>query len=144
MTAQPLPTQPLAIAASTVSAPDAADAADATTVRSTPKTPATRRTKTPPVPPLPPSGAKSAWTIEDSEELYRISGWGEPYFGINAAGRVTVSPKGARGGSLDLHELVRSLMQRNLELPLLIRFSDILEDRAVECLLCQGDRPLQL
>lgn len=69
------------------------------------------------------------WTIEDSEELYRIRGWGEPYFSINAVGRVTVSPKGDRGGSLDLYELVEALRQRNLELPLLIRFSDILADR---------------
>lgn len=69
------------------------------------------------------------WTIEDSEELYRINGWGEPYFSINAAGHITVSPKGDRGGSLDLFELVNALKQRNLNLPLLIRFSDILEDR---------------
>jgi len=69
------------------------------------------------------------WTIEDSEELYRIQGWGEPYFSINAAGHITVSPKADRGGSLDLFELVNALKQRNLGLPLLIRFSDILEDR---------------
>jgi arginine decarboxylase len=69
------------------------------------------------------------WTIEDSEELYRIQGWGEPYFSINAAGHVTVSPSGDRGGSLDLFQLVEALKQRNLGLPLLIRFSDILEDR---------------
>ncbi|MDX2098518.1 MAG: biosynthetic arginine decarboxylase [Leptolyngbyaceae cyanobacterium bins.59] len=69
------------------------------------------------------------WTIEDSEELYRIPGWGEPYFSINAAGHITVSPKGDRGGSLDLYDLVNALKQRNLGLPLLIRFSDILEDR---------------
>jgi arginine decarboxylase len=73
--------------------------------------------------------AKSHWTIEKSEELYRIQGWGEPYFSINAAGHVTVSPQGDRGGSLDLYELVNALKQRNLGLPLLIRFSDILEDR---------------
>ena len=72
---------------------------------------------------------KKPWTIEDSEELYRIQGWGEPYFSINAAGHVTVSPQGDRGGSLDLFELVNALKQRNLGLPLLIRFSDILEDR---------------
>ena len=70
-----------------------------------------------------------SWKIEDSEALYRIEGWGEPYFSINAAGHVTVSPKGDRGGSLDLFELVNALKQRNLGLPLLIRFSDILEDR---------------
>lgn len=69
------------------------------------------------------------WTIEASEELYRIHNWGDPYFSINADGHMTVSPRGDRGGSLDLMDLVESLKQRNLNLPLLIRFSDILEDR---------------
>jgi arginine decarboxylase len=69
------------------------------------------------------------WTIEDSEKLYRIPGWGEPYFSINAMGNVTVSPQGDRGGSLDLFELVQALQQRNIHLPLVIRFSDILADR---------------
>ena len=82
---------------------------------------------------LPPStksdSPRSHWTIEQSEALYRIEGWGQPYFSINAAGHVTVSPKGERGGSLDLYELVKALKLRNLGLPLLIRFSDILEDR---------------
>jgi arginine decarboxylase len=82
---------------------------------------------------LPPStntpvGSRS-WKIEDSEALYRIEGWGQPYFSINAAGHITVSPRGDRGGSLDLYELVKALKLRNLGLPLLIRFSDILEDR---------------
>lgn len=76
------------------------------------------------------------WTIEDSEELYRISGWGDPYFSINAAGHVTVSPKGDRGGSLDLYELVKSLQRRNLGLPILLRFSDILEDRIARLNAC--------
>ncbi|GAX38058.1 biosynthetic arginine decarboxylase [Nodularia sp. NIES-3585] len=82
---------------------------------------------------LPPSSTTAvlpgSWKIEDSEALYRIEGWGEPYFSINAAGHITVSPKGDRGGSLDLFELVNALKQRNLGLPMLIRFSDILEDR---------------
>jgi len=73
--------------------------------------------------------SQSSWTIEDSEELYRIKGWGDPYFSINAAGHITVSPQGERGGSLDLYELVQALQQRNLGLPILIRFSDILQDR---------------
>jgi len=71
----------------------------------------------------------AGWSIEASEQLYRIQGWGEPYFGINAAGHITVSPKGDRGGSLDLYELVQALQQRNIGLPILLRFSDILEDR---------------
>jgi arginine decarboxylase len=72
--------------------------------------------------------AKAAWKIEDSERQYRIEGWGEPYFSINA-GHVTVAPQADRGGSLDLYDLVTALKQRNLSLPLLIRFSDILEHR---------------
>lgn len=76
-------------------------------------------------------GKKSGagWSIEDSEDLYRIQGWGAPYFAINAAGHITVSPQGDRGGSLDLYELVEALRKRKLDLPLLIRFSDILADR---------------
>jgi arginine decarboxylase len=69
------------------------------------------------------------WRIEDSEELYRIRGWGDPYFSINTAGHITVSPMGDRGGSLDLYHLIEALKQRNLGLPILLRFSDILEDR---------------
>jgi arginine decarboxylase len=69
------------------------------------------------------------WTIQDSEELYRINGWGDPYFSINEAGHITVSPQGDRGGCIDLYELVQDLQKRNLRLPLLLRFSDILADR---------------
>ena len=32
------------------------------------------------------------WTIEDSQELYNISGWGTSYFGINESGDVYVTP----------------------------------------------------
>ncbi len=71
----------------------------------------------------------SGWTGHDSEALYRIHAWGDPYFSINKAGHITVSPKADRGGSIDLFELVQSLKERNLQLPLLIRFSDILADR---------------
>ena len=79
------------------------------------------------------------WTIEDSENLYGIKGWGEPYFSINAAGNIMVSPQGAeRGISLDLYELVKSLKQRNLGLPLLIRFSDILGDRMEKLYACMN------
>lgn len=72
---------------------------------------------------------QTGWDIEESEELYRIKGWGEPYFSINSDGNVTVSPQGDRGGSLDLLKLVEGLKQRDFQLPLLIRFSEILEDR---------------
>lgn len=69
------------------------------------------------------------WTIADSAKLYNIEGWGEPYFGINEGGNVTVSVPKKEANDLDLAELVESLQARNLDLPLLIRFPDILADR---------------
>ena len=63
------------------------------------------------IPTTTPDGTR-IWKIEDSEALYRIEGWGQPYFSINAAGHITVSPKGDRGGSLDLYELVNALGAR--------------------------------
>ena len=71
----------------------------------------------------------SDWSSAESAALYGIDRWGEPYFAVNARGHVTVQPRGDRGGSLDLVELVQELQGRDLSLPLLIRFDDILEDR---------------
>lgn len=70
-----------------------------------------------------------AWTVSDSSQLYGLERWGDPYFSINPRGHVCVQPRGDRGGSLDLMELVAGLQDRSLGLPLLIRFDDILEDR---------------
>ncbi|BAQ63591.1 biosynthetic arginine decarboxylase [Geminocystis sp. NIES-3709] len=68
------------------------------------------------------------WTIEDSNKLYQIEGWGEPYFSINAEGNIVVSTRGDEH-KIDLFELVESLKKRDINLPLLIRFSDMLDDR---------------
>ncbi len=82
---------------------------------------------------------REGWTIEDSEKLYGIQGWGEPYFSINAAGNVTVSPQGAsRGSSLDLYELVESLKKRQISLPIVIRFPDLLADRMERLYACMN------
>ena len=86
------------------------------------------------------------WTLADSEELYNINGWGKGYFGINSQGHMTMFPdgEGARaalpaggggeatrpaGRGMDIKALVDDAVSRGLSLPLLIRFSDILEHR---------------
>lgn len=46
-----------------------------------------------------PTDLPRSWKIEDSEDLYRIEGWGHPYFSISAAGHITVSP-GVNGEAL--------------------------------------------
>ena len=69
------------------------------------------------------------WGTENSSELYGLNRWGVPYFSINTLGHISVEPRGERGGSIDLVKLVNGLQDRHLDLPLLIRFDDILEDR---------------
>jgi arginine decarboxylase len=70
-----------------------------------------------------------AWTIKDSTELYNVNGWGRDFFRINEAGNIEVSPPGNGSRPVDLKELVDDLRSRGLNLPLLIRFSDVLKTR---------------
>jgi arginine decarboxylase len=70
-----------------------------------------------------------AWTVGDSSELYNIGGWGRDFFSINAAGNVSVTPAGPGTLEIDLKDLVDDLRSRGLNLPILIRFSDILRTR---------------
>ena len=50
------------------------------------------------------------WRIEDSEELYNITGWGTSYFGINDKGHVVVTPR-RDGVAVDLKELKKPARQ---------------------------------
>lgn len=70
------------------------------------------------------------WSTAKSADLYQIRGWGEPYFSISERGTIEVSPNPERPGrKIDLYDLVGDLAARGLDLPLLIRFSDVLQDR---------------
>lgn len=69
------------------------------------------------------------WSPERSATQYQVTGWGAPYFSVNALGHVEVRAAGTKGPATDLYELTESLRDRGLEPPLLIRFSDIVGDR---------------
>lgn len=68
------------------------------------------------------------WRIEDSEELYNITGWGHPYFRINEKGNVEVTPREG-DAAVDLRELVEEMELKDVSTPLLVRFPDILDNR---------------
>jgi arginine decarboxylase len=70
-----------------------------------------------------------AWTVKDSVELYNVNGWGRDFFSINDVGNIEVTPAGPGSQKIDLKALVDDLRNRGLNLPLLIRFSDILRRR---------------
>lgn len=69
------------------------------------------------------------WTVNDSVELYNVRGWGHGFFDINELGHAIIRPRGPSGPSIDLKELVDDLGQRDITLPLLVRFSDVLQVR---------------
>src|SRR3954454_21757023 len=70
-----------------------------------------------------------SWKIEDAIETYGISRWGKDYFGINRDGHVTVHPTKDAARAIDLKELVDQLQARGIQLPILLRFTDILRHR---------------
>jgi arginine decarboxylase len=71
--------------------------------------------------------ALKRWTADDSAELYGIRNWGHGYFDIAENGRVIVRPWGPEGKTtVDLLAVVNDLKQRNISMPVLLRFADIL------------------
>ena len=68
------------------------------------------------------------WRIEDSAEIYNISGWGLKYFSINEKGHVQVTPREGCA-PVDLKEVIDELKIRDVSAPVLLRFPDILDNR---------------
>ena len=71
----------------------------------------------------------SQWTVADSRSLYGIRHWGSEYFSINDAGRVIVNPGRQQSQGIDLAKEIAKLRTSGLQLPLLVRFPEILQDR---------------
>jgi arginine decarboxylase len=77
----------------------------------------------------PPNGAAPPWTVADAARLYGIPQWGQGYFSVNAAGHVAVHPTQDPALKIDLKQLVDELRERDIQLPILLRFTDILKHR---------------
>ena len=75
---------------------------------------------------------KGRWTTTDSSDLYGIGGWGRDYFAVDSQGHLVMRPRGAEGPGIDVKELVDEVGERGIQLPLLIRFSDLVQRRIEE------------
>ena len=72
------------------------------------------------------------WTVDDSRELYGIREWGAGYFDINDKGEVVARPRGRQGDAeqvFSLMDIIAGLKARGMNLPILLRFGDILAAR---------------
>ena len=72
------------------------------------------------------------WTMADSSELYDVASWGKGYFSVGQNGHLYVHPSKDPARSVDLKELVDTLVLRGISLPILIRFAEILRHRLSE------------
>ncbi len=75
------------------------------------------------------SSDTKTWSTRKSAQIYAIENWGDGYFSINSGGHVCVKPSSEKDIELDLYEIAQSLNDKNLSLPVLVRFTDILKDR---------------
>ncbi len=64
------------------------------------------------------------WSPRHASEYYRVPKWGMGFFGINAAGHVSVH---AGSSELDLYQLSMDLEEQGIGFPVLVRFPHILQ-----------------
>lgn len=69
------------------------------------------------------------WSVRQADELYGVSGWGEGYFEIDEHGQLGVRPSPDSPRHVNLLDLVDRLQASGADLPVLIRFNDLLEAR---------------
>ena len=73
--------------------------------------------------------------INRNKERYQLDKWGEGYFAINEKGNLTIKPepeKGEDGPSIDMMEVLDDIYEEGLQLPVVVRFQDILRDKVEE------------
>ncbi|MFM7519551.1 MAG: biosynthetic arginine decarboxylase [Planctomycetota bacterium] len=72
------------------------------------------------------------WSTADANDLYEVARWGNGYFSVGANGHLLVHPAKDPTRSVDLKALVDRLQIRGIDLPILLRFAEILEHRLGE------------
>lgn len=71
----------------------------------------------------------SHWSPDLARKTYSIPHWADGYFDVDVQGRIVVRPKGAQGPAIALPEVVDASLAQGGNLPVLVRFPDILGDR---------------
>ncbi|MBU6309873.1 MAG: biosynthetic arginine decarboxylase [Planctomycetes bacterium] len=72
------------------------------------------------------------WSTADAADLYEVARWGNGYFSVGPNGHLLVHPDKDPTKSIDLKQLVDRLQIRGIDLPILLRFAEILQHRLGE------------
>lgn len=85
-----------------------------------------------------PEPVKRPWTASKSSTLYKVDGWGAPYFFVNAVGHMGIRPMGNNTKpheEMDIMRIVQHITESRilgdlaLPTPIILRFPDVLRDR---------------
>ena len=74
-------------------------------------------------------GDRPTWSAEQSRDLYRIPAWSEGYFDVSDSGHLLVLPRKDGNHAIDLYRLATEIRKGGQPLPVLLRFTDILQHR---------------
>ncbi|NLB56442.1 MAG: biosynthetic arginine decarboxylase [Lentisphaerae bacterium] len=70
------------------------------------------------------------WTLENAADLYGIQTWSHGYFEISEKGEVLARPTGRPDDiTISLPEIIEGLKARGIDMPVLLRFGDIIASR---------------
>src|ERR1700759_5427753 len=72
------------------------------------------------------------WTPQVASDFYDVASWGKGYFSVGENGHLRVHPEKDPARSIDLKQLIDTLVLRGINLPILVRFADILKHRLGE------------
>lgn len=76
------------------------------------------------------SKENAPWSVRSAAELYGIDEWSNGYFGISPSGDVEVRVPGAEHPvNISLLDIVDGLQQRGLQMPVLLRFENLVDAR---------------
>ena len=70
-----------------------------------------------------------SWSVQDSAELYGVPYWGRNLFHIAENGHLVATPAGVGKGEVDLQQLTEELVERGVDLPILLRMPQVAERR---------------
>ena len=72
------------------------------------------------------------WTNEKARAVYNIAHWGGGYFDIHE-GQLIANPSRQKGSTgIQLNQLADEIQQAGLVTPVLVRFTNILQDRVTQ------------
>ena len=72
------------------------------------------------------------WTAGHASELYDVARWGKGYFSVGENGHLYVHPGKDPARSISLKDLSDSLVKRGIQMPILMRFGEIIKTRLGE------------